>query len=819
MIHLLSQSDLIVFSLTIYKFSHFTYNTDSRQFTSPEERTYLRKKVADVLCYFLENQTRVITKDELLDSVWEHGEYRESSLLQSVRTLRKLFGESAQHPKFIRTVHLKGYEWIYKDVTYEILANESATLPVEEANVPTEKTELVKPNDDTGISVTNYWRVIISSFVLLTLSVIGYGLWQLDTTDTDPPATNAKIIILPFINDTAEEDLQWLELGYADMFTRGIRKTTQQAVAPITEVQGALQQLVMSSRLYSKSDVTKLIDYMNADIAVSATISKDNDKLRFNYRIQQKGKLVKSASIVFPDLPSSLASLVRQVANELPYEATITDESQLISMNIEARADFAKGIQAIQTKGVNLARSYFEAALFHHPNHPAIKAKLAYCLFIQGNWIESQEIYQSLLSNNNKLTPYEHLSVINGYSWLLLEQNQQEHVNELITKANNISQLSQMPYLHAEQLRVQAQWHQLNGDNKKRHQRLSQANQIAKEHHTKLMQADALYYLGSPANIGLEVDPLIDVAKNKHKLTQALNYYQELGNEPQQGLTHLAIAQNYYFPTQMRVSAIKQAKTLFQSSGNNFHLIDTLIYQAYFLIQFHEGARAEKALIKAKMLLKNTNDVKRTRLIDFFSAFAILDQGIDRGTGTNKKALRQAITQFEQLISLTEPLQIGSQHADSILLLGWAHAELKQTDKANKLYERAINLYQTMGYENSKTLAIISLMDEQLKLAQWENVISLAEGNAVGYLGGKYLARAYYQTKQFDKAWQTLSSVELNFKEQWQQEDSARLIDYATSSDELIIQALGNEVSSHITYCDALWNTDDIISVNLELLD
>ena len=102
--------------MSIYLFENFSYNTDTRELVHAEQRCYLRKKVADVLCYLVENRDRVVGKEELLQAIWDHADYRENSLIQSIRQLRKLFGESAHQPHFIRTVHSKGYEWIYRDI-------------------------------------------------------------------------------------------------------------------------------------------------------------------------------------------------------------------------------------------------------------------------------------------------------------------------------------------------------------------------------------------------------------------------------------------------------------------------------------------------------------------------------------------------------------------------------------------------------------------------------------------------------------------------------------------------------------------------------
>ncbi len=73
---------------------------------------HLRHKVGALLSYLVENRDRVVSKDELLENLWLHGDYRDSALTQSIRDLRKVLGDKAQTPTFIRTFPQRGYQWI-----------------------------------------------------------------------------------------------------------------------------------------------------------------------------------------------------------------------------------------------------------------------------------------------------------------------------------------------------------------------------------------------------------------------------------------------------------------------------------------------------------------------------------------------------------------------------------------------------------------------------------------------------------------------------------------------------------------------------------
>ena len=48
--------------------------------------------------------------------------------------------------------------------------------------------------------------------------------------------------MLPFTNDTGDSQLQWLALGYSDMFSESLRKMVPAQVVPTYLVQGIMTQ-------------------------------------------------------------------------------------------------------------------------------------------------------------------------------------------------------------------------------------------------------------------------------------------------------------------------------------------------------------------------------------------------------------------------------------------------------------------------------------------------------------------------------------------------------------------------------------------------
>ena len=69
----------------------------------------LTPKAFAVLCHLVEHAGQLVTKDALLTDVWPKIYVSEGVLSECVREIRKALGDTPQAPRFIQTVHRRGY--------------------------------------------------------------------------------------------------------------------------------------------------------------------------------------------------------------------------------------------------------------------------------------------------------------------------------------------------------------------------------------------------------------------------------------------------------------------------------------------------------------------------------------------------------------------------------------------------------------------------------------------------------------------------------------------------------------------------------------
>jgi DNA-binding winged helix-turn-helix (wHTH) protein len=74
-------------------------------------------QVISVLEVLLRERGRVVSKDEIRDTVWGDRPVSESVLTSRIKAARRVIGDDGRRQRLIRTVHGHGYEFIGEVVT------------------------------------------------------------------------------------------------------------------------------------------------------------------------------------------------------------------------------------------------------------------------------------------------------------------------------------------------------------------------------------------------------------------------------------------------------------------------------------------------------------------------------------------------------------------------------------------------------------------------------------------------------------------------------------------------------------------------------
>lgn len=93
----------------IYEFGKFVLDPRERVLLADGEQIHLADKVFDTLCLLIQNNGKLLTKDEMMASIWEESFVEESNLAKNVSRLRKILNSG--DTQFIETIPRRGYRF------------------------------------------------------------------------------------------------------------------------------------------------------------------------------------------------------------------------------------------------------------------------------------------------------------------------------------------------------------------------------------------------------------------------------------------------------------------------------------------------------------------------------------------------------------------------------------------------------------------------------------------------------------------------------------------------------------------------------------
>lgn len=99
-------------SVTRYAFENAAFAPRESRLRLGNEDVMLEQKVADLLHAFCRRPGQVLTKTWLMEEIWPGRIVNEDSLSVAVSKLRRVLGDRAGSPKYIRTVTGTGYIWL-----------------------------------------------------------------------------------------------------------------------------------------------------------------------------------------------------------------------------------------------------------------------------------------------------------------------------------------------------------------------------------------------------------------------------------------------------------------------------------------------------------------------------------------------------------------------------------------------------------------------------------------------------------------------------------------------------------------------------------
>jgi len=140
----------------VVSFGPFQFDRAERLLRRDGAEIALPPRAVGVLEHLLERTGRVVSKQALIDAVWPDAYVTETSLAEAVSLLRQALGDDPQNPRFIQTLHRRGYRFV-------------APVTVERPAAPA-----AAPGSTTAAAISRrravLWSIALAALLVIALS-------------------------------------------------------------------------------------------------------------------------------------------------------------------------------------------------------------------------------------------------------------------------------------------------------------------------------------------------------------------------------------------------------------------------------------------------------------------------------------------------------------------------------------------------------------------------------------------------------------------------------------------------------------------------
>ncbi len=284
---------------SFYEYGSFRLDPAEHRLTRDGIVVPLAPKAFDLLLFLVQNQGRLLSKEQIMGELWPGSFVEEANLTVSISVLRKVLGEKEGNLRYIETIPKKGYRFI---ASVREVQGTSAIL-LEEGNLSESRNEPVWPgpavdtippeaNDggkDRGdrplISsgpvnspLRRYRSVILATAILVLL--VTAGIYFMRRKPVAPPVHSATVqrslAILPLRNLRQNPQDDFLGFSLADAVITGLGPVSSLTVRPSSAIEKYKGQMI---------DLQKIGADLGVDTLLTGTFIHDGDQLRITYQL------------------------------------------------------------------------------------------------------------------------------------------------------------------------------------------------------------------------------------------------------------------------------------------------------------------------------------------------------------------------------------------------------------------------------------------------------------------------------------------------------------------------------------------------------
>src|ERR1700754_4052016 len=123
--------DLVVAStrvVMLYRFADFEIDLSQQELRRLGTSIHIEPQVFDLIVHLVRNHDRIVSKDELIETIWNGRIISEAALSSRINGARRALGDNGTDQAFIKTLHKRGFRFVGDVQTVSALDADAARL-------------------------------------------------------------------------------------------------------------------------------------------------------------------------------------------------------------------------------------------------------------------------------------------------------------------------------------------------------------------------------------------------------------------------------------------------------------------------------------------------------------------------------------------------------------------------------------------------------------------------------------------------------------------------------------------------------------------
>ena len=403
---------------------------------------HIRQKLLQLLIYLVEQRHRVVTKDELIENIWEGAAITDDALVQSIKDLRRILNDDARQPRFIKTIPKVGYRFIAP--VEEVGLSDIATIRVEEStSIEVEYEDVdqwsaIEPAGALPAVAGNRRnrRVLVlaalaSLLVMLTVVYLLQDTWRRDRplTEIALPALPGKrsVAVMYFDNQSSNPNLDWLREGLADMLITNLSRSDK-----LTLLNRLQLHLLLERMGYNRGDDIRLDDahhiaqVSRADVIALGSFAAVDESIRIDVQLydSRNNQLIASERLVV-DTPKDILTNIDFLSLKLAAHLGAGSEDQekkrgladVTTNNLEAYRCYSLAVEKAQALHNEEAIVLLEKAVALDPQFAMAYGRIGYAYAVTGvHAVKGRPYLEKAFQLSNRLTEKDRLYIVAWYA-------------------------------------------------------------------------------------------------------------------------------------------------------------------------------------------------------------------------------------------------------------------------------------------------------------------------------------------------------------------------------------------------------------------